>query len=170
MEAKHSIERQTAHNVDCFTTVSDVTARECEELLDRHCDAVLMNGFENDFVPSGQAFTAHRRKARQALLRVANALTGTEYPEDTIIVATSGRYEFKNKGIDVFLEAVHRLDWQEGLKRPVVAFIEVPAWVAGPRRDLQERLASGHSFDTPLPMPFLTHELNALGATSCMGL
>ncbi|MBR1788931.1 MAG: glycogen/starch synthase [Bacteroidaceae bacterium] len=160
MEAKHSIERQTAHNVDCFTTVSDVTARECEELLDKRPDAVLMNGFENDFVPAGDEFTRKRKEARQQLLRVANALTGQQFPEDTLIVATSGRYEFKNKGIDVFLEAMHRLDWQEGLRRPVVAFVEVPAWVAGPRRDLQGRLASQEVFDTPLPMPFLTHGLN----------
>lgn len=160
MEAKHSIERQTAHHVDCFTTVSDVTAKECEELLDRHPDAVLVNGFESDFVPSGAAFTARRRQARQLLLRVANALTGQSFPDETLIIATSGRYEFKNKGIDVFLEAMHRLDWQESLQRPVVAFIEVPAWVAGPRRDLQERLAQDMEYTTPLPDAYLTHELN----------
>ena len=160
MEAKHSIERQTAHNVDCFTTVSDVTDRECEELLDKRCDAVLMNGFESDFVPTGTKFTASRKKARQALLRVAKALTGTTFDDDTLIVATSGRYEFKNKGIDVFLEAMHRLDWQEGLRRPVVAFVEVPGWVAGPRQDLQERLAKEENYDTPLSNPFITHRLN----------
>ena len=45
IEAKHSIERQTAHNVDCFTTVSDVTGHECKELLDKKCDVILKNGF-----------------------------------------------------------------------------------------------------------------------------
>ena len=64
MEAKHSIERQTAHNVDCFTTVSDVTGLECEELLDKKCDAILMNGFESDFVPKTTLF-AKKRKAAQ---------------------------------------------------------------------------------------------------------
>ena len=160
VEAKHSIERQTAHNVDCFTTVSDVTARECEELLDKRCDAVLMNGFESDFVPTGDKFNQARTQAREQLLRVANALTGQTFGDETIIVATSGRYEYKNKGIDVFLEAMHRLDWQSELSRPVLAFVEVPAWVAGPRQDLQERLASHTTFTTPLPMPFLTHYLN----------
>ncbi|MBP5380296.1 MAG: glycogen/starch synthase [Bacteroidaceae bacterium] len=160
MEAKHSIERQTAHNVDCFTTVSDVTDRECEELLDKRCDAVLMNGFESDFVPTGTKFATSRKKARQALLRVANALTGTTFGDDTLIVATSGRYEFKNKGIDVFLEAMHRLDWQEELHRPIVAFVEVPGWVAGPRHDLQERLAKEENYDTPLSMPMITHQIN----------
>lgn len=160
MEAKHSVERQTAHYVDCFTTVSDVTARECEELLDCRCDAVLMNGFERDFVPTGVAFTNRRKQAHRQLLRVANALTGQVFPDETLIIATSGRYEFKNKGIDVFLEAMHRLDWQEGLTLPVVAFIEVPAWVAGPRKDLQERLQSDEVYTTPLPMPVITHDLN----------
>ena len=28
MQSKHSIEKQTAHNVDCFTTVSEITANE----------------------------------------------------------------------------------------------------------------------------------------------
>lgn len=170
MEAKHSIERQTAHNVDCFTTVSDVTAHECEELLDRRPDAVLMNGFENDFVPTGSRFNTCRKAARRQLLRVANALTGQEYPEDTLILATSGRYEFKNKGIDVFLEAMHRLDWQADLKRPVLAFIEVPAWVAGPRQDLQERLLDDKTYTTPLPMPFLTHNLNDMQHDSVLGM
>lgn len=162
MEAKHSIERQTAHNVDCFTTVSDVTDRECMELLDRRCDAVLMNGFESDFVPKANAFTKRRQKARKMMLRVANALTGEDFGDDTLILATSGRYEFKNKGIDVFLEAMHRLDYQESLSRKVLAFIEVPAWVAGPRADLQQRLAEDKQFDTPLPMPFLTHNINEM--------
>lgn len=49
MEAKHSIEKQTAHHVDCFTTVSEITNNECKELLDKPADVVLMNGFEDDF-------------------------------------------------------------------------------------------------------------------------
>lgn len=160
MEAKHSIERQTAHNVDCFTTVSDVTARECEELLDRKCDAVLMNGFEADFVPKAAAFTAARKKARATLLNVANTLMGTELDDNTLIVATSGRYEFKNKGIDVYLDALNRLAWDERLQRNVLAFVEVPAWSAGPREDLKARLESGMVYNTPLDNPIITHNLH----------
>ena len=115
MESKHSIERQTAHNVDCFTTVSDVTANECKELLDKECDAVLMNGFEQDFVPGGAKFTTARNKARKQIFRIANALIGTEFTDDTLVVATSGRYEYKNKGIDVFLEAMYRGLYEQNL-------------------------------------------------------
>ena len=160
VESKHSIEKQTAHYVDCFTTVSDITATECKELLEKPVDIVLPNGFENDFVPKGATFTKKRKAARKRLLDVANALTGSGFSADTLIVSTSGRYEFRNKGIDVFIEAMNRLRFEENLKKEVVAFIEVPGWVNSPRQDLIERLNCGESFDTPLDMPLLTHWLN----------
>lgn len=160
MESKHSIERQTAHNVDCFTTVSDVTANECKELLDKECDAVLMNGFEQDFVPKGAKFTAARNKARKQIFRVANALTGTEFTDDTLVVAISGRYEYKNKGIDVFLEAMYRGLYEQNLKRPVLALIQVPGWMDAPRVDLQDRLKYDTVYDTPLIDPLFTHTLH----------
>ena len=160
MESKHSIERQTAHNADCFTTVSDVTANECKELLDKECDAVLMNGFEQDFVPKGSKFTAARNEARKQIFRVANALTGTEFTDDTLVVATSGRYEYKNKGIDVFLEAMYRGLYEQNLKRPVLALIQVPGWMDAPRVDLQDRLKYDTVYDTPLIDPLFTHTLH----------
>lgn len=61
MESKHSIEKQTAHYVDCFTTVSEITNNECKELLDKPADVVLMNGFEDDFVPKGSTFTGKQQ-------------------------------------------------------------------------------------------------------------
>ena len=63
MQSKHSIEKQTAWNVDCFTTVSDITATECKELIDKPVDVVLPNGFEDDFVPKGAEFTKKRNAA-----------------------------------------------------------------------------------------------------------
>ncbi len=161
MEAKHSLERQTAHNVDCFTTVSDVTARECAELLDKKPDVVLPNGFEADFVPStGAEFTKHRREARARILQVANALTGAGFDDDTVIVTTSGRYEYRNKGIDVFLEAAYRTIYDSDLKQNVLMLIEVPAWMESPRSDLQERLKLGWAYTEPLSDPVITHNLH----------
>lgn len=170
MQSKHSIEKQTALNVDCFTTVSDITARECAELLDKPCDVVLPNGFEDDFVPKAAAFTRKRRAARKQLLAIANALTGDHFDDNTLIVSTSGRYEFRNKGLDVFIDSMNRLRSDSRLKRKIVAFIEVPAWVKEPRRDLQQRLASGREFDTPLPQPQLTHWLNDQDNDRALGM
>lgn len=160
MQSKHSIEKQTAWNVDCFTTVSDITAVECKELLDKPVDFVLPNGFEDDFVPKGAKFTSKRKAARKTILRMANCLTGSKFPEDTLIIGTSGRYEFRNKGIDVFIEAMNRLNRDEKLKKNVLAFVEVPAWVGEPREDLRNRINSGEVYDTPLDCPMITHWLH----------
>ena len=66
MESKHSIEKQTALHVDCFTTVSDITATECKELMDKPVDVVLPNGFEDDFVPQGKTFDKSQDACRAA--------------------------------------------------------------------------------------------------------
>ena len=170
MQSKHSIEKQTAMYVDCFTTVSDITANECKELLDKPVDVVLPNGFDNSFVPKAATFTKKRKAARKRLLDVANALLGEDLDDDTLIVSTSGRYEFRNKGIDVFVEAMNRLLRDKELQKKVVAFIEVPGWVGEPREDLKERLKSGKKFDTPLNVPQVTHWLHNMSYDNVLGM
>jgi len=170
MQSKHSIEKQTALNVDCFTTVSDITAKECVELLDKPVDVVLPNGFDNSFVPKTAQFTRKRKAARRRLLDVANALLGEQLDDDTLIISTSGRYEFRNKGIDVFVEAMNRLLRDKDLKKKVVAFIEVPGWVGEPRKDLQERLKSNKGYTTPLEVPQVTHWLHNMSHDNVLGM
>ena len=171
MQSKHSIEKQTAHYVDCFTTVSDITAKECVELLDKPVDVVLPNGFDDSFVPSSsQKFAQKRKAARRKMLDIANALLGENLDDDTLLVSTSGRYEFRNKGIDVFVEAMNRLLRDRDLKKKVVAFIEVPGWVGEPRKDLQERLESGKKYDTPLDVPQVTHWLHNMSHDNVLGM
>ena len=172
MQSKHSIEKQTAWNVDCFTTVSDITANECRELLDKEVDVVLPNGFEDDFVPKSNDFTTKRKRARSEMLRVANCLTGDTFDDDTLIISTSGRYEFRNKGIDVFIDAMNCLRFDERLNKKVVAFIDVPAWVGSVREDLVERLKTkaNTTFDTPLQWPMLTHWLHNMDQDNTLSM
>lgn len=177
MQSKHSIEKQTAKYCDCFTTVSEITANECKELLDKPVDVVLPNGFENNFVPKAATFTKKRKLARKRLLDVANALMGTNLGDDTLIVSTSGRYEFRNKGIDVYIEAMNRLLRDKDLKKDVVAFIEVPGWVGEPRKDLQDRLDqmalnadAPQPFTTPLEVPMITHWLHNMSHDNVLGM
>ena len=160
VQSKHSVEKQTAHFVDCFTTVSEITDNECKELLDKPADVVLMNGFEDDFVPTGKTFQSKRKHARKAMIHIANQLLGTQYGDNVLIFGTSGRYEFRNKGIDVYLEALNRLTRDGNLKKDVLAFINVPGWVGEPREDLQKRLASKENYTTPLECPYITHWLH----------
>ena len=171
MQSKHSIEKQTAFHCDCFTTVSEITARECEELLDKKVDEVLPNGFDNSFVPANAAtFTRKRKAARKRLLDVANALLGESLDDDTLIVSTSGRYEFRNKGVDVYIESMNRLLRDKELKKKVLAFIEVPGWVGEPRQDLKERLDSGKQYDTPLEVPQVTHWLHEMSHDNVLSM
>lgn len=161
MQSKHSIEKQTAHYVDCFTTVSEITNNECKELLDKAADVVLVNGFEDGFVPKGATYAGKRKRARALKIRLASCLVGETFnDEDTLIISTSGRYEFKNKGINVFLEALNRLNRDKNLKKKVLAFVNVPSWVGEPREELQQRMKSKDTFDTPLQCPFITHWLH----------
>ncbi len=160
MQSKHSLEKAAAHAADAFTTVSDVTARECRQLLERY-PLVTPNGFEQNYVPKGAKFTAKRTAARQRMLQVAACLTGQHYADDTLIIATSGRLEMRNKGIDVYLDSVASL--RDALrfvskKRKVLALVLVPAWMKSPRIDLLENLHTGKPhrlFD-----PVITHHLH----------
>lgn len=162
MVSKHSIEKIAAHNVDCFTTVSDITAKECTQLLEKRPDVVTPNGFEKGFIPKKGAYTKQRIHARETLIRVTEALLGYPVASKSLLVALSGRYEYKNKGIDVFIDSLNKLRNNKSLKKDVVAFIMVPAWVKQYRDDLQERLKEEGpiSANSALPFPFLTHDMH----------
>ncbi len=162
MVSKHSIEKITAHNVDCFTTVSDITAKECEQLLEKKPDVVTPNGFEKGFIPKKETYTKQRAQARATLIRVTEALLGYPVASKSLLVALSGRYEYKNKGIDVFVDSLNKLRSSKSLKKDIVAFIMVPAWVKEYREDLQQRLQEKGpiSANRALDFPFLTHTLN----------
>lgn len=162
MEAKHSLEKQAAHHVDCFTTVSDITACECKQLLDKAPDIVTPNGFEPNFVPEGKEYTKKRAEARKTLINVAEKLLGCSISPDALLVSTSGRYEYRNKGIDVFIEAMNRVRNSGELQREVVAFLMVPAWVRDARADLKEVIEKNIQTTSPMQMPFITHWLNLM--------
>lgn len=167
MVAKHSVEKAAAQQVDCFTTVSEITARECKQLLHRQ-PLVTPNGFEKDFIPVGENHERKRLKARKALINVAEKLLGYDLEPDTLLVGTSGRYEYRNKGLDVFVDAMGRLEHIKQLAKDVVAFIMVPGWIDGPRADLQERLKSTKTPKEPLLFPHTTHWLKNMNHDSIL--
>lgn len=169
MQAKHSLEKAAAHQADCFTTVSDVTAAECRQLLeiDPH---VTPNGFEKDFVPStAKALADARAKGREALLKMGSALVGRRLPSNSFLVATSGRCEYRNKGIDVFLDAAAIMrDRLTDTDRQTVCFIMVPAWSREVRPELVSAMKSRKR--TPaLPDPVITHSLNNYDSDPIIG-
>jgi glycosyltransferase involved in cell wall biosynthesis len=158
MVSKHSTEKTAAHLVDCFTTVSEITGFECEQLLDKKPDVITPNGWEDDFIPKGKEFAKKRTEARACLRKVAETLLGYELSEKALFVSTAGRYEYKNKGIDTFLESLKLLTEYTGLAKEVVVFIMVPAYIKGSRIDLASSLNHPeHKLQTT--NRFTTHEL-----------
>lgn len=159
MESKHSLEKSAAHEADVFTTVSDVTARECEQLLERR-PVVTPNAFEQNYVPKGAKYTATRKAARQRLLDVARALSGDELDDKTLLIATSGRCEMRNKGLDLYLDTMNVLRHSEEgtLGRKIVAFVLVPGWTDEARHDLKDAVKRQKAVG--LFNPIITHTIH----------
>lgn len=157
MESKHSLEKAAAHNADCFTTVSDVTAAECAQLLRRPVDVVTPNGFEPNFVPKTVKYNRLRKEGRTRLLRIAEALAGRQFSDSTLLIATSGRHEYRNKGLDLFLDSVSQIERRLPEGRDAVAFILVPGWVKSYSPSLAEAIKGGFKDSE---QDYLTHRLH----------
>jgi hypothetical protein len=161
MVSKHSVEKTAAYLADCFTTVSDITARECRQLLEVDPDIVTTNGFEDQFVPQGKEAVRIRGISRTALTKVTEALCGCGLSDDVLFVGTSGRYEYRNKGLDVFIESLYHLRNHTSLQREIVAFIMVPGDVSAPRQEVLDRLQHpDETYTTPIYYPWTAHWMN----------
>ncbi len=156
MEAKHSLEKTAAHQADCFTAVSHLTADECAQLLDIRPQVVTPNGFEPDFVPNDKKYESLRKSGREKVLNIASKLKGKKFDDNTVIVATSGRNEYRNKGLDLFLDSLVKLE-ETNCEKDVLALILVPAWVKEPSRFLLDSNSDTNLGDVP---DFMTHRLN----------
>ena len=156
--SKQSLEKLSAKYSDAFTTVSAITANECIQFLMEKVDIVTENGFEDSFVPGESDFNKQRKVAREKFINVAENLLGYKLEKDVILVATSGRYEFKNKGIDLFIDAIGALAKDEAFEKQIVAFILVPANHYGPKAELVENIENNAKIE--IQDKILTHNLH----------
>ncbi|HNX44088.1 MAG TPA: alpha-glucan family phosphorylase [Bacteroidales bacterium] len=156
--AKHSLEMHSALVSDAFTTVSEITARECVHFIGRVPDVITPNGFDEELIPEKAELEAKRESGRKRLLDVARAVLNQDLPPDSLLLVTSGRYEFRNKGVDLLIKSLGNLNRENKLKKPVVAFILIPAHHYGPVAGLNERIGSP-DFQSPNTGKYLTHGL-----------
>ncbi len=161
MVAKHSVEKQAAKNADCFTTVSDITAQECKQFLQIQPDVITPNGFEKGFIPKGSDYCKAQTKAREKLIEVSERILGYQIDSDALLVGISGRYEYKNKGLDVFIEAMAYLNNMPQLSKDIVALIMIPAWIKGPNEEFTE-VSTGNKTEKDINNQaiFTTHEMH----------
>lgn len=129
IEAQHGYERASAKHSHVFATISPITAEECGTLLEREPDIILPNGLNIDWYSVGHEFqTLHG----QFKSRIDEFVTGHFFPsysfdlDKTVYFFTSGRYEPRNKGFDLCLDACARLNdslRRSRLETTVVCFI-----------------------------------------------
>ncbi len=129
---RHRIEKAAAHACNVFTTVSDVTAREAEHLLGRVPEKLVPNGLDiRHFEAPHEFHHLHSEYKRE----IHNFVMGHFFPsapfdlDKTLYLFTSGRYEYKNKGIDLFIEGLWRLNQKLRWSRDIDGE-EVPTVVA----------------------------------------
>ncbi len=133
IETAVSIERAAAHGAHVFSTVSEVTVRECIYLLDRIPDVVLPNGLNIQRFTALHEFQNLHLRHKEQIHRFVMAHFFQSYPFDldkTLYFFTSGRYEYQNKGFDLTLEALARLNYrmqQAGVETTVVMFFVTKA-------------------------------------------
>ncbi|XP_038626060.1 glycogen [starch] synthase, liver [Tachyglossus aculeatus] len=130
---RYCLERASVHCAHVFTTVSDITAVEANHVLKRKADVVTPNGL------NVKKFSAvHEFQNLHALFkaRIQDFVRGHFYGhldfnlEKTLFFFIAGRYEFSNKGADIFLEALSRLNFLLRVHRSdvtVVVFFIMPA-------------------------------------------
>nr|MBP7497180.1 glycogen/starch synthase [Bacteroidales bacterium] len=156
--AKHSLEKLSAQACDCFTTVSEITAKECAQFLHRSPDVITPNGFEAAFVPEESDFEHKRKSARQLLEKVTSAFLNQKIDDNTIFLINSGRYEFRNKGIELFIDALGEINRNGNAGKQIVAYLTVPANNKGPKQELIDRMENT-DFTNPITDFYLTHWL-----------
>jgi len=122
------IERAAAHGAHVFTTVSEVTARECVHLIGRKPEVILPNGMNiHRKVVSHEVQNEHQQ-SKESIHQFIQGHFFHSYNFDldnTLYFFSSGRYEYKNKGFDLALEALARLNWrmkQANINKTVVMF------------------------------------------------
>ncbi len=155
--SKYSLEKVAAEQADVFTTVSQGCADECEKVIGKKPQVITPNGINREMLIADMELGKTRKAARKRLLDVAQGLLQIELPKDSFLIGHSGRYEFRNKGIDIFIDALGRLNTQD-LQKPVLAFIMVPGNQTGFKKELPARIQTP-DYNNPITEEHLTHML-----------
>ena len=142
-KAKHQLEKAAAEEADVFTTVSKITAKEAEAVLDQEVDVVLPNGFNVEEFPSLEELSYQHKKKKERMKEFLRAYFEPYYnvnlEEDPRIIYISGRYEFHNKGVDLFIDALSEVNKKEG--EEIFVFFFIPSGVEGPSEEVLENVS-----------------------------
>ena len=144
VEAKHLVEKASAENTDVFTTVSEITGMEAQYVLGRKPDVILPNGLDVEQFPTFEEASIEHRRHRENIREFLLPYFFPYYQfdlENTLFYFLAGRYEFRDKGIDIYIKALARLN--EKLKKKknsktIVAFVWVPTQIRAIKQEILE--------------------------------
>jgi len=161
LEAQHMVEKVCANRADVFTAVSDIVSREAKYILSKEADVITPNSLDFDVFYTTETLTILHRRNRKPINEFLEAYFSPYYPvrmKDNIVFFISGRYEFLNKGVDLFIEALsklnQRLKKKNNFRRNVFAFILIPSGIKGPKKELLESIIQYHKLKTMLGEQF----------------
>ena len=143
VKAKHQLEKAAAESSDAFTTVSKTTGKEAEAVLDTEPDQILPNGFNVEAYPSLEELSYNHTKKKEEMKEFLSAYFEPYYDvkleEDPRVLFISGRYEYHNKGVDILIEALSKLNEKEG--DDFFVFIFVPSDTKGPKPEVLDNMS-----------------------------
>lgn len=161
--AKHSMEKVAAGAADVFTTVSKVTGEEASAVLSRDPDVIVQNGMNVRALPNFAADRSLPDSHRKFIHSLAENFLQKQLPEETRFIVTSGRYEFFNKGYDVFLEALGRLNSDlvnTPEAPPIVALFLIAVGHKGVQETVLRRIAMGEQWNPDAAVGITTHRMH----------
>lgn len=144
VQEKFTMERACANNSSVFTTVSEITGREAKYLLGKQPDVLLLNGLDDTKFPTFEEASVLHQKNREKIRDFLEFYFFSHYTfdiDETLILFVTGRFEYHNKGLDVFTKALGKLNSalrDEKSKKTVVAFFWIPNEVHGIKTELLE--------------------------------
>ena len=158
VEAKQSLESIATIQCDAFSTVSEITNLECVQFLGRSADEITPNGFAKEISYNKAIHHTTSLQIRKHLASIVEKMINQKIDDNALYVLTSGRYEFHNKGIDVFIDTLGQLNNTTTLTRQVVAVIAVPAHITEPYWYLTDTNIQPN-YNNPTPEQYTTHSL-----------
>ncbi len=142
--SKHQLEKASAHNADVFATVSEITGIEAEHILQKKPDILVPNGLNLDNFPTIEENSIKHKNLRD---KIYHFLLYYFFPyyhidiDNTLIYFTAARYEMHDKGIDIFIKALGKLNQklkEENSKKSIVTFFWIPSGVRGIKPEIVE--------------------------------
>src|SRR3989344_475657 len=147
---KHSLEKAAASNAHVFTTVSEITSMEAEKILGRKADILTLNGLDIDKFPSFEVTSIKHQRNRESMREFIAYYFFPHYYFDlkeTLTFFIVGRYEFKNKGIDILIKSLgnlNRLMKEENSEKTVIVFFWIPTQVESAKYKIAKNKTNYH--------------------------